>query len=167
MVNDGTKSYDVAKDGHGQEAGACSLAIRRTEVATKAKLTYLRGQFFEVQIHHDKWDTWTHCFTIWNYTLPGQVYLGFTAHTGDVSDAHDVVSVSTSNIVYHGPQSHEGKRKPAGRRRSPGSGPRGFRFFAWLSWLLKWIAILTMVVLIFVVGRAYMSKQKRSSLKRF
>jgi mannose-binding lectin 2 len=35
-----------------------------------------------------------------NVTIPARPYLGFSAATGDVSDNHDIVSVSTSNIIY-------------------------------------------------------------------
>lgn len=48
ILNDGTKAYDVGKDGAGQEAGRCSLDFRRTEVTAKGKLTYFKNHFLEV-----------------------------------------------------------------------------------------------------------------------
>lgn len=65
-MNDGTKAYDVGKDGHGQEIGSCSvrsspwvegageltkvlqLDFRRTDVTAKARITYFKGKFLEV-----------------------------------------------------------------------------------------------------------------------
>ena len=83
IVNDGKKSYEVGKDGQGQESGSCSvrrarfqprrgriadatcgcaqLDFRRTDVTAKARITYFKGHFTEVAIHHDKWDEWTTC----------------------------------------------------------------------------------------------------------
>lgn len=105
-MNDGKKSYEVGKDGQGQESGSCSvrrarfqprrgriadatcgcaqLDFRRTDVTAKARITYFKGHFTEVAIHHDKWDEWTTCFTIPGLELPSNPFLGFTAHTGDV-----------------------------------------------------------------------------------
>jgi mannose-binding lectin 2 len=37
-------------------------------------------------------DEWTDCFTVKGISLPAAPYLGFSAMTGDVSDAHEYVS---------------------------------------------------------------------------
>jgi hypothetical protein len=34
-------------------------------------------------------DEWTDCFTVRDISLPQSPYLGFSAMTGDVSDAHE------------------------------------------------------------------------------
>lgn len=96
------------------------IDFRRTDVTAKARITYFKGQFTEVAIHHDKWDEWTTCFTIPALELPSNPFLGFTAHTGDVhgtpafrfwaaglwkgaddcgacADAHDIISITTSS----------------------------------------------------------------------
>lgn len=74
-------------------------------MTAKARITYFKGKFLEVPsqrapyssvfdslnivmqvgIQHDKWDEWTTCFAIENVELPASPFLGFTAHTGDVS----------------------------------------------------------------------------------
>lgn len=119
IMNDGTKAYDVGKDGHGQDIGGCSLDFRRTDVTAKARLTYFKGKFLELAIHHAKWDEWTTCFVAENLDLPDNPFLGFSAHTGDVSDNHDIISVTTSNIVYHAAAPGSNKPPP---RAFPGLG---------------------------------------------
>ncbi|PWN38917.1 concanavalin A-like lectin/glucanase [Ceraceosorus guamensis] len=100
VVGNGIDSYNHAKDGANLEVGGCSVDIRRTSVATKARVTYVKDVFFELALHYQEWDTWESCFKLPNITIPSRPYLGFTAATGDVSDNHDLVSVSTSNIIY-------------------------------------------------------------------
>ncbi|PWY99941.1 hypothetical protein BCV70DRAFT_102905 [Testicularia cyperi] len=100
MNGNGVEAYENAKDGARQEIAGCSLDFRKTKVATKAKLTHVKDVFTELLVHYKEWDHWESCFKLDNITMPTNPYLGFTALTGDVSDAHDVVSVSTSNIVY-------------------------------------------------------------------
>ena len=103
--------------------------FRRTNVATKLKLTYVKDNFLDVSpyiprfnltypwfvrskfntklvgIHLIRFlkigtflikypicylgDDWTDCFFIPKVTLPPTPFLGFTAMTGDVSDAHE------------------------------------------------------------------------------
>ena len=62
ILNDGSKTYDVGKDGAGQEAAQCSVRrsiripmltrqidYRKAEVATKLKLTYFKNHFLDVR----------------------------------------------------------------------------------------------------------------------
>ncbi|GAA5947560.1 hypothetical protein JCM10213_005159 [Rhodosporidiobolus nylandii] len=139
ILNDGKKSYEVGKDGQGQEIGACSLDFRRTDVTAKARLTYFKGRFLELAIHHAKWDEWTTCFAIEGVELPSNPFLGFSALTGDVSDAHDIISITTSNVAYHPPAGTSNKPPP--RRSIPGAS-----FFASLFSVLKWLFLLVVVV---------------------
>jgi mannose-binding lectin 2 len=49
---DGQTKYDMAHDGDSQALGACSANIRATNVATKMKVTYLKGEYLDVQIQY-------------------------------------------------------------------------------------------------------------------
>lgn len=100
MLGNGVESYRGDKDGANQELAGCSIDIRRTRVASKAKLTFVRNVYLELQVQHSEWDEWETCFKLEDVKLPERPYLGFSALTGDVSDAHDVISVSSSSIVY-------------------------------------------------------------------
>ncbi|GAA5926823.1 hypothetical protein JCM3775_007049 [Rhodotorula graminis] len=156
ILNDGKKSYEVGKDGQGQELGACSIDFRRTDVTAKARLTYIKGKLLELGIQHAKWDEWTTCFAVEGIELPSQPFLGFSALTGDVSDAHDIISVTTSNIAYHPPASNS--KKPPPKRGLPGAS-----FFSTLFSLLKWVLVLVIiaVAVIAVRGRRATANSKR------
>jgi mannose-binding lectin 2 len=50
-------------------------------------------------VQYKAWDDWTDCFRVDNIKLPHHPFLGFSAMTGDVSDAHDIISVTSSSVV--------------------------------------------------------------------
>ncbi|GAA5857235.1 hypothetical protein JCM8547_009390 [Rhodosporidiobolus lusitaniae] len=158
ILNDGKKSYEVGRDGQGQEIGACSIDFRRTDVTAKARLTYFKGKFTELAIHHAKWDEWTTCFAIEGLELPSNPFLGFSALTGDVSDNHDIISVTTSNVAYH-PAASSFQSSPPPRRGIPGAS-----FFASLFSILKWVLLLVVVVAGVI---AFRGKRAARDAKRF
>ncbi|GAA99123.1 uncharacterized protein L969DRAFT_621617 [Mixia osmundae IAM 14324] len=156
--NDGTTSYDHGSDGATQSEIRCSIDFRRTDVAAKAKMTYFRNNYFELAIQHRAWDEYETCFVIRNLTLPGSPFLGFTAATGDVSDDHDIVSVSAYNALYHSPSANAPKRS---RRSSSSAGSKFLRF---VTTLIKWLAIL---VVIGVAAIAFRGWKTQRNNKRF
>jgi mannose-binding lectin 2 len=99
MHGDGKTEYDYGNDGEKNSIGACSANFRRTNVATKLKITYLKDTFLDVKIQHKAWDEWSDCFTINGISLPTSPYLGFSAMTGDVFDAHDIITVTTYSAI--------------------------------------------------------------------
>ena len=52
MLGDGKTSYDQANDGEGTHIGACSANYRRTNVATKAKITYIKDAYLNLQMQY-------------------------------------------------------------------------------------------------------------------
>ena len=92
--------------------------------------------------------------------------MGFSAHTGDVSDEHDIISISTHNVVWHAPIAGTSPRrrlfnsrgKSEGARSSDG-GVGGFVFA-----LIKWLFFAVIVVIGVIVFRGYRMKK---SAKRF
>jgi len=103
MLGDGKTAYDQAHDGDNTSIGACSANYRRTNVATKLKMTYIKDTYLNVQVMYKAWDEWTDCFTVEGLSLPNAPYLGFSAMTGDVSDNHDIISVSTYSAILSSP----------------------------------------------------------------
>ncbi|KAJ1894814.1 hypothetical protein LPJ66_004961 [Kickxella alabastrina] len=98
MVGDGKTPYDGAHDGDANRLGMCEAYFRNLKQNSKASITYLKGQFINVQLKLQPKEKWINCFTITNVTLPENSYLGFTALTGDISDNHDIVSVRVETM---------------------------------------------------------------------
>ncbi|EMD32939.1 hypothetical protein CERSUDRAFT_87642 [Gelatoporia subvermispora B] len=116
MSGDGKTPYDLAHDGDANSIGACSANYRRTNVATKLKITYLKDAYLNVKIQYKAWDDWTECFTVPGFVLPNAPYLGFSAMTGDVADNHDIISVTTYSAILSNP---DAQRDKIGARVSP------------------------------------------------
>ncbi|KAJ9107476.1 hypothetical protein QFC21_000929 [Naganishia friedmannii] len=86
MLGDGKTAYDHEHDNEKTE-----VDIRRREVATKLRLTYLKEQRkLQLQLQTEKWEEWKVCFEVSDFEMPAtEIYLGFSAITGEVSDAHE------------------------------------------------------------------------------
>lgn len=101
MVGDGTKVYDKSNDGKDNEFMGCSArGIRGASIPTKARLTYFQDKSLKLMLQYKTEGKWELCFeTSENVpVIPSVAYLGFSAETGELSDNHDIVSVSTKNL---------------------------------------------------------------------
>ncbi|KAJ7750032.1 legume-like lectin family-domain-containing protein [Mycena maculata] len=130
MLGDGKTSYNFGNDGDGQEIGACHANFRQTNVATKVKITYVKDSFLDVKIQFRAWDEWTDCFRQEGIKLISAPFLGFSAMTGDVSDNHDIISVTTYSAVLS-PESAQRDKPGTFISRIPGASGQGtwFGFF--------------------------------------
>jgi len=194
MLGNGVEPYDVSKDGAKTEVAGCSVDIRRPKVASKAKLTYVKGVYLELELHYKDWDTWETCFKLENIALPNEAYLGFSAFTGDVSDNHDLISVSTNNVVYKPRNAHQLKDhrdeifrpvedgKNGKKNRSwdsknyfggVGGGSSASRnksngffsgLFGFIWFLIKWVLILATIGGLILVGLTYQKKRDVSNI---
>ncbi|CAE7207440.1 unnamed protein product [Rhizoctonia solani] len=151
MLGDGKTSYDLANDGASNELAACSANVRKTDIATKLKLTYFRDEYLNVQLQYKGWDEWTECFTVYDVSLPNTPYLGFTAHTGDVADNHDIVSISTASAIL----TEAPINKPT-KQTTSSSG-----FWTFLSLLVKLAGVALFGVAALAGYRAYARNAKR------
>lgn len=187
MNGNGVESYRGDKDGANQELAGCSIDIRRTRVASKAKLTFVKDVYLELKVQHSEWDEWETCFKLEDVKLPQRPYLGYSALTGDVSDAHDVVSVSSSSIVYKNrsyselaaerlkhfpkdgsksPYDTSSSRRGGGLFSSTGGFLAGFfhGIFTFLWFLIKWGLVVAVIAGLAVVGLRW---RKARDAKRF
>lgn len=100
MIGDGTKSYNKAQDGKDNEYMGCpARGIRGSSIPTKARLRYFQDKSLRLDLQYKTEDQWDLCFeTLEPPAIPSVVYLGFSAETGDLSDNHDIIYVSTKTL---------------------------------------------------------------------
>lgn len=117
MKGDGKTSYNHDTDGKENEIGGCSVSFsslfhqvdiglmakgqlnfKDTEHSPQVQLTYFEKNMLklEVKIGHD--GKWTECFTLYDFSLPKNPYLGFSALTGDATANHDLLWVELFQI---------------------------------------------------------------------
>ncbi|KIY61438.1 concanavalin A-like lectin/glucanase [Cylindrobasidium torrendii FP15055 ss-10] len=156
IINDGNTAYNFNTDGDKQGVGACSLNFRRTNVATKIKMTYIKDTILDVKIQYKGWDEWTDCFR-WegpNVHLPPSPFIGFSAMTGDVHDNHDIVAVSTySAILSRDMDSGSVKTSSRGGGMKKKAGKS-----SWWWTILKFISFVAFVL---VAYRAWLEYKRR------
>jgi len=112
MQGDGKTSYDLPNDGASNMIGECTASFRGTTVATKLKVIYVKDKVLDVKIQWKGWEEWSDCFTLNDISLPANPYIGLSSMTGDVSDAHDIISVSTSSAILSAPEAPRDKLVP-------------------------------------------------------
>ncbi|KAL5504647.1 hypothetical protein ACEPAH_7310 [Sanghuangporus vaninii] len=127
-MGDGNTNYDLEQDGERTNIGACSANFLKKEFPTKVKITYVKDSLLDVKLQFKARDTWTDCVKIDDVSIPLAPYLGFSALTGDVFDAHDIISVSTSSAILADPSRPRDKFKAPTTSASSSS---------WLSFFLK------------------------------
>ena len=117
MFGDGVKPYDKANDGKDNEFMGCSArGIRGASTPTKARLTYFQDKSLKLELQYKEEDHWDLCFESNEPpTIPSVAYLGFSAETGELSDNHDIISVTAHNL-------YDAKNRPDPRRNKPASG---------------------------------------------
>ncbi|KAJ3273783.1 hypothetical protein HDV01_003910 [Terramyces sp. JEL0728] len=99
MMGDEKTTYDHDFDGNSVEAGGCSHDFRNQDNPTKARLTYLDGNYLKLEltsVHDPK--QWIQCFKI-EQKIPLNYFFGFTAATGGVSSKHDLIYAKTYAVT--------------------------------------------------------------------
>lgn len=94
MVNNATLAYDHDRDGTHTELAGCESKFRNLDHDTFILIRYLNDTL-TLKTDVSGGGVWEDCFVAQGVQLPTGLYLGVTAATGDLSDAHDVVSVKT------------------------------------------------------------------------
>ncbi|TPX77143.1 hypothetical protein CcCBS67573_g01590 [Chytriomyces confervae] len=69
------------------------------DTPTFARIEYVKYDYMRVSVSVDGENTWTQCAYIENAVLPDNGYLGFTSHTGDATDTHDIMKVVATGLT--------------------------------------------------------------------
>ncbi|KAH8894812.1 hypothetical protein GQ53DRAFT_744219 [Thozetella sp. PMI_491] len=157
MVGDGKTSYPKDTDGKETEFAGCSArGIRHASVSTKMRLTYFQDKYLKLELQYKNEDEWTLCFeTNEPPAIPQVAYLGFSAETGELSDNHDIISISAKNLY---------QTQPTGRP-TPGSTRKGKTPSEGGSWTWFFFKVLFFFGLIgggYVGYTAWRANSKRS-----
>ena len=97
-------------------------------------------------------DEWTECFETGPVTLPNIGYLGFSAETGELSDNHDIISVTTHNLHVaesFGDKAGDTRRQREAKTRSRKTREQGQEGGGWGMFFVK------LILFILVIGAAY------------
>lgn len=111
MFGDGQKSYDKNNDGKETELAGCSArGLRHSNIPTKMRLTYFQDKSLKLELQYKTVGDWLVCFEVDNPpAIPNIAYLGFSAETGELSDHHDIISVTSKNLYSSPAASGPGK----------------------------------------------------------
>lgn len=153
--------------------------LRGATVPSRGKLTYFQDKSLELQLQYKSTDSWTDCFKVTAddgkgpIKMPNTAYLGFSAHTGELSDNFDIISVDTKNM--YSPSAGQGGRGPQGSTPSRGKGTSssssqnrklkkeksGSSGGGWGWFFFKLILVILVVGGAYVGYTAYRTKQRR------
>ena len=119
-----------------------------------------------MQLQYKAADSWTDCFKITPdkgvpIKMPNTAYLGFSAHTGELSDNFDIVSVETRNL-YNPVASQSGRSAPGSKA---GGGPARStkqQSGGWSWFLLKVVLFFLVIGGAYVGYTAYRSRQNKN-----
>ena len=142
MFGDGKTKYDKDSDGKEQEFAGCSArGIRHAAVPTKFKLTYFQDKFLKLELQYKTEGEWTLCFETEDPPqIPSVTYLGFSAETGELSDNHDIVSISARNLYTSQPSGRtpgSSRGRKSGQKHGGGAAEGG----GWAWFLFKIFAL--------------------------
>lgn len=184
MLGDGQTTYDQANDGKANELAGCSVCtpsrprmlhptdlyvsqargLRNAAHPTKARITYFQEKSLKVELMYKREDEWQDCFEVPGIKLPSVTYLGFSAHTGELSDNHDIIKVDTRNLYNPngGTQAQrdhsrsKASSRQGGRKKAGGSSGGGWGWF-----FLKFVLFGLALTAAYVGFTVYRSKQRR------
>ncbi|KAF9163530.1 hypothetical protein BGX21_000186 [Mortierella sp. AD011] len=163
MLGDGKTSYDNDHDGLGNRIGSCESDFRGRNIPTKGRLTYDSVErTVNLKLQVKEWDQWDDCFTLYDIKLPS-AYLGFTAHTGEVHDSHDIISVSSTYTIKTDAEKNEKRNNYNNNNYNNNTPPPSKKSgFSWLFKLITASGIFAGIVVI-----AYKTSKKKNDMKQF
>lgn len=92
MINNGSMHYDHDRDGTHTMIGGCEMKFRNKDHETYLSIKY-ENEILTVSHDLDNKGAWEHCFSVAGVKLPTGYYLGASATTGELSDAHDIIAM--------------------------------------------------------------------------
>lgn len=135
--------------------------LRNANFPTKMRITYFAEKSLKVELMYKKEDEWTDCFEVNGVVMPSVPYLGFSAHTGELSDSHDIIKVETKNLYNAGgakAQMDASRNKYSTAKGKPLKPPHSGGGWSWF--LLKVILFGLVVAAAYVGFTIYRTRQR-------
>lgn len=161
MYGDGQISYDKAHDGKSTELAGCSArGIRHASIPTKLRLTYFQDKQLKLELQYKDEDDWMLCFESEEPpAIPNIAYVGFTAETGELSDNHDIISVTAKNL-YIQPGNKAGQSGSKQRSKKAKKNKKAASGGSWTWFFTKIILFIIVAGGAYVGFTAYRAKSK-------
>lgn len=104
VQGDGKTRYNKDEDGVLERLAGCKAtkAVNNPAGPVRMRIVHLKNGYLSVDINYNphRDDRWKNCFTVENVVLPTVKYLGFSAETGELSHAVDILE-NKIYALYH------------------------------------------------------------------
>lgn len=129
----------------------------------KMRMTYIAETSFKVELQYrrDDPDDWEECFETGPIKLPPMYYLGLSAETGDLSDNHDIIGISSSNL--HLEQRPDGSKAASAPIKAHPYNPGGQRERGSWRWFLLKVVLFAIALVGAYVGWTVYRANRRGS----
>lgn len=94
MLGDGKTAYNKATDGFETRLAGCvaKSLVNPHSGRTKARIVYIKNGYLSIDFNYNgETENWHNCVTLTDVVLPRIKYLGFSAETGDLTEAVDII----------------------------------------------------------------------------
>lgn len=169
MSNDGTQTYDQEHDGLANEITGCSArGLHNPKEISKARITYVKNGFFSLELNYKARNRWELCFEKINFDIGKPVYIGFSAQTGELSEAHDIFKMniyrldnpprSYTEVDYHLNGNKNAQINSSKEEESSS-------LWTWKGFFTKSFLFILVILTIYIGYTIYRAKNQRSRRK--
>lgn len=101
MMGDGSASYNKGLDGSDNRLDGCVAAgiVNPSNKKSQLRVRYLQSSHLQIDLDANGDGKWKNCVTRMGVKLPGTKYLGFSAETGQLSHAVDILECHAEALV--------------------------------------------------------------------
>ncbi|XP_063704533.1 vesicular integral-membrane protein VIP36 [Culicoides brevitarsis] len=167
MVNNGSLTYDHDRDGTLTQLSGCEAKFRNVDYDTRIRIQYY-NDVLTVYTDLENKQEWRTCFSVEGVVLPTGYFLGASAATGDLSDAHEINSIKFFELE-HVSDGHDRTKlipsatkfeAPRERHEDPKPGASNVKIFFMILFTL------IIVVILVVAAKYFYENYQKNSRKR-
>ncbi|EPY51270.1 lectin family glycoprotein receptor [Schizosaccharomyces cryophilus OY26] len=157
MKGDGKTSYDIDHDGKANEIEGCSALHLHSTDYTLGKLKFDKNaKKLRLELAFDASSDFIKCFELDDVDMPATAFLSFSARTGELSENHEIHSITSRTITNiddeFTPEFSKEELKGSTTKRSP--------------WKRRFIFVLISLIVVFSVFSLRSYQQKQEKIRR-